>query len=466
MLRLSNVTLKSDFTFASKAKSASGYQGDNSITVYNQFGTVTNATFTAGTSYNVTGFVINYNGTLEVQPLKIEASPTVTAPTAPSVTGSAFASGSQYYLYNTGAYKFLNKGNDYGTRASLADDGILCIVNAVTGGYNIVTNVKKTGNMLFMAGTDAAYMDNTSNAVWVITAVAGTDQYTIQSASTNSFTTADTYLGWNGTGTIVYPNLAATQSINWKFVTAANYAAAQTASQLAIAKTSLFNKIVEAEAAYVDVTEAVALLNSTTATAADLNNEITTLNAAILAAQVEGATKENPVNVTSSAVINADCESGTTGWTHTGFGNNFGQIAITNTYFTNHGIEVWAPAGTSNTGGISQAISNLPNGVYSLTMSAYGTDQSRAATETGSIVVFGNNQSTPIKPFLSFTNDNDAKASAASYTVNNIVVTDGKLTIGIKCTGSNVNWYAFDNVVFNYVELSMLTISSHWSTLS
>lgn len=447
-VKLSNVTLKSDYTFASKTKSTLVYQGDNSTTVFNQFGTLSGA-FTAG-QYDVTGFVTNYKGTLEIQPLTMTAVPTITAPAGPSVTGATFVSGSKYYLLNTGDYYFLNKGNDWGTRASLAEDGILCTVNAVTGGYNIVTNVNNTGNKLFMAGTDAAYMDNVTNAVWVITPVSGTDQYTIQSASTNAYTTADTYLGWNGTGTIVYPNLQSTQYINWKFVAEADYTTAKAAIQLATAKTTLYNKIVEAEAVYVDVTDAVALLSSATATAADMNNEVTTLNAAIWAAKVQGATKENPVSLTG-AVINADCESGTTGWTHTGFGNNFGQIAITNTYFTNHGIEVWAPSGTSNTGGVSQTINNLPNGVYSLTLSAYGTDQSGATTESGSFVAFGNTQSTPIVPFLSFTNDNDAKASAASYTVNDIVVTNGTLTLGLKCTNSNVNWYAFDNVVLNYV---------------
>jgi hypothetical protein len=126
--------------------------------------------------------------------------------------------------------------------------------------------------------------------------------------------------------------------------------------------------------------------------------------------------------------------------------NHQGKSITANSYQTSMVLEMWAAKGTAWTSSVvHDAITGLPNGIYKITAGIFAIDQSKG-TDTGSIVLFGNNKSAAIS--VTATSETDATdiATAKLYTVTDILVKDGTLTLGVKETASNANWYALDNV--------------------
>ncbi|VBB48374.1 exported hypothetical protein [uncultured Paludibacter sp.] len=131
----------------------------------------------------------------------------------------------------------------------------------------------------------------------------------------------------------------------------------------------------------------------------------------------------------TTAILNPNFESGFTSWTNNGMATqtntSFNPYKSGNTY-----IEKWtsAPGPLANCG-VTQIISGLPNGLYSLTASAQTIQQSDGSNPGGAYIV-GNKDS------IEVTSPND-------YSLE-VKVTDGTLKLGFNSYTTG-NWVAADN---------------------
>lgn len=168
-------------------------------------------------------------------------------------------------------------------------------------------------------------------------------------------------------------------------------------------------------------------------TAEELNAAYSTLETARQTYVVNAVPAEGyPFDLTFK-VVNPYFDNGTTGWvSNTGAQNN--KIAnnqsgdITGSFYEN-----WN--GSSYTGTIEQTITNLPNGVYSVTIAAFRDQLIDGASEQDAVYVFGNDQSTLV-----------TATTGTYYTVENVKVFDGTLRLGIESTVANYKWMGIDNV--------------------
>ncbi len=136
--------------------------------------------------------------------------------------GAAIENGKTYYLYNTKAQAFLTGGNDWGTRASLGQDGLPFVAEGGNGVYALNGVVSNGGNSHYL-GT-GGYID-ASPANLTLTEVA-TGVYTI---------------GWDGGNyyasqegsTVVATVKAVNDACYWQFLTADDVKAQMTAATAA-----------------------------------------------------------------------------------------------------------------------------------------------------------------------------------------------------------------------------------------
>lgn len=143
-------------------------------------------------------------------------------------------------------------------------------------------------------------------------------------------------------------------------------------------------------------------------------------------------TEGHPFDLTFK-VVNPNFDNGTTnGWTSTtGASNN--KIANNQSGdITGYFYENWSAS--SYVGTIEQTITNLPNGVYSVTIAAFRQD-AVTGVDQDVVYVFGNDKSTLV-----------TATTGTYYTVENVNVIDGTLTIGIESKVANYKWMGLDNV--------------------
>ncbi len=91
---------------------------------------------------------------------------------------------------------------------------------------------------------------------------------------------------------------------------------------------------------------------------------------------------------------------------------------------------------------IYQAVTDVPNGVYTLSCAAFAVYEeanSSSQDKTG-VVFYANGVETAVPITWSTPN-------SQIYTVENVRVTDGTLEVGLKATGAYCNWLVIDNVV-------------------
>lgn len=197
---------------------------------------------------------------------------------------------------------------------------------------------------------------------------------------------------------------------------------------------------------YEQTADAVAL-DSLTAAVGIVDNAIETYKYSTL------ATKDNPADYTF-AIANADAELASAknipGWTLTPAEiGNWGSKAVDNEVLTGQSIEAWNAQGSTYNVSITQAISNLPNGIYSLSVGAFAADQANKEN-TGSIYFFANSKKVDIEVSNPAGTDEEVVNAAQVYTIENIVVNDGTLQIGMQEEACNANWFGFDNVHLTY----------------
>lgn len=189
------------------------------------------------------------------------------------------------------------------------------------------------------------------------------------------------------------------------------------------------------------INEAQTYLSSNSIT--EVEQATTNLRAAITAYNYANASSSTPLDLTSF-IVNPSFESFFDGWT------NNGMSTINSSVFPNKDgdliIEKWVSRGQQIPDvGVQQEINDLPNGFYSLTITAGNIQQ----TGAGSIV---NNTTEPQTGAFLFANDN--KTNIVSNTIEDhtvdFFVTDGTITLGIKAENATGNWLSCDNFILEY----------------
>jgi len=95
-------------------------------------------------------------------------------------------------------------------------------------------------------------------------------------------------------------------------------------------------------------------------------------------------------------------------------------------------VEQWSASANANTGTlVTQTVKGLPNGQYTVELYAFASGGSNGATDK--VSVYANGQKTPVT----------VGATNYAYTINNVIVSDGTLTMSInKEAGNNTtNWH-------------------------
>ncbi|MGC3976883.1 MAG: T9SS type A sorting domain-containing protein [Paludibacteraceae bacterium] len=135
--------------------------------------------------------------------------------------------------------------------------------------------------------------------------------------------------------------------------------------------------------------------------------------------------------VYTSAIINPSFESGFTGWT------NNGMATQTNTEFAPKEsvsyIEKWTSTTTLPLAacGVTQVVTGLPNGTYTLTAGGQAILQGTPVTYPGGAYIVANKDSVEV-------------TEPKDYSVN-VIVTDGTLKVGFHSYTITSNWVAADN---------------------
>lgn len=210
------------------------------------------------------------------------------------------------------------------------------------------------------------------------------------------------------------------------------------------------------------ITAASALLTSTVE--ADILNASATLQTAMdnykiatLLETAKTATQEAPVDVTG-LLVNPSFEDGLIGWTNSLFAlQSNAWPKKTGTYFT----EKWITSSATTVQGVANAsISQtlkmaVPNGKYKLTATAQGLQQAFTpplATSPTGVSLFGNLASIEV-------------GDSAIYTLDNIIVVDKTLTIGLKTVSATANWVAADNFQLFYQGVDLNALATTLSGL-
>lgn len=353
---------------------------------------------------------------------------------SPSYKGEVPVSGTTYYVYNIGLNGFLNRGAWWGTQACITSKPIQngsALVNKWTmvnpsgsswtfqynnNGTNVVANyLFDTG-----AGTDV-FTDGSSNNSFTITEVESTDHiFSIQSPLN-----ATKYIGGEsatestnkGIANVVRPSRTTLDNYSkWKFVSQANYNLFQAKVLLDRYMTYAKNK------GGIDLTNYITTYNSDVI--ADINTANTNLLAALGRSSITVPNYSLEGNYTSwSAAFSTNNNTNTKGWSKTG------------TYYGERWITSSSNLATTN---FNQTISNLASGYYSLSVDAHAIKELGSNPLKSGVFLFADDKKTEI-------------SSGGEYIVDNILVTDGNINIGMSWEGTvAVNWTAYDNFKLYY----------------
>ena len=282
-------------------------------------------------------------------------------------TAAQFEVGKYYVIYNLGAQKYFSQGNNWGTRASVSDNpilvrfsypnGILPSENTLLLNDYCIKN--KAWKLAFFDSETYMYVDRGSQANYFWQVVSqGDNVYRLQASPTNPSLNPKAYPGYVGQDPKVEVNNSNNTSINlentyplspfmqtgnidWVFyevTQGAEYAQELTAYETALNaytfSSALKTQIEAAEAEGIDVAEAVAVYNNLYATAEDIDNATVALMTARLQQEAEGASLENPVDLTAQMLVNPTYDSNaTTGWSGSSPGYGSGAAEFFNTTF-------------------------------------------------------------------------------------------------------------------------------------
>ncbi|PMD90677.1 hypothetical protein BWI97_22060 [Siphonobacter sp. BAB-5405] len=163
---------------------------------------------------------------------------------------------------------------------------------------------------------------------------------------------------------------------------------------------------------------------------------------------VNDAPKANPVDVTAR-IVNPSFESSFTGWTNQGLytqtNADFNPQKAGNTY-----AERWVGGPPLPNVSLSQKITGLPNGQYTLVVGAQNITQNPDTGQPGGFV-FANNAQTEV-------------GARGEYSVDFLVI-DSTAVIGFKTENSRGNWMACDNFRLHYKGAATELMNARLQTL-
>ncbi len=394
--------------------------------------------------------------------------------TEPTPQYSEPVSKQSYYLYNAASGRFLNAGNDWGTHATLATEGLEILVTDsvdaegtklgwtlfVLTPYKGSDGAQKENKYVFAESATGMYMDmGTQGRNFFNFFANGDGTYKWQTTLVDGWgdvaaegVYATKYVGWDGvrgddgsiTDTHVRPLLDETDAIAglaWGFVAPEAYPAF-------VARKALYETYLLAAAVpSVNTADAAAVYNNPAATADELNAANETLAAAIRQAKFDAASPENPIELTEM-IVNADCAS-STGWTGAvqdggAKPNSFAFQGSTQTNsetglsFTAF-LENWtASSGALPDKMMYQVIKDVPMGKYRLEADAIATRQNNDGLEVSGVYLFADGGA------MAKTACHTGNGAPEHFTVDFTVLNDS-ITIGFMTEGTDANWVGVDN---------------------
>ena len=367
---------------------------------------------------------------------------------APSYYGSVPVSGSTYYLLNVGTKGFLNRGGNYGTQAvvsawpsvNAAPTNVVkwTAVNKSGSTWSFQYNVASTNianQFLYASNPSSAdgsvFTDNSTNNTWNLVQTDTVNHlFTIQVVNTYGGYVSSQYLGALSTAestnkgmanTVKYNQSSLSTNSKWKFISISDY-------NLFTAKVLLdrYMRIAKTRGD-IDLTSYVVTYNN--GITADIN---------VAAVALLGALSRKDV---STSLTNASFEvSGLTSWSNSG--NFVSQSNVPGQGWSKNGTyycEKWTSSNSNlGAGSISQTVGGLANGIYSVVVSAHAVQQ-------------GGSNPLHTGAFLTAGSSSVEVSQGGEYTIDNLVVSNGVLTLGYSLTGSIAcNWTGFDNFRLYY----------------
>ncbi len=178
------------------------------------------------------------------------------------------------------------------------------------------------------------------------------------------------------------------------------------------------------------------------ASADEINAAYDTLYIAYLAAACTSATDSNPVDLTSTVIINADCAA-TTGWE--GIGANGSAFAYGSATYTNGEVTIskfledWKNNAHLPNAKLSQRIVSLPIGKYKLEADLIASWQNDGAQVVTGVSLFADGGK--IQRTACYTQSEKPEHFSVTFYVYSV----GATTIGVEIENCNANWVAVDN---------------------
>lgn len=368
--------------------------------------------------------------------------------------------GGSFYLYNVDAGRFMNRGNDWGTRGSALETGEVIKMEVVSEGvYRLRTN---NGSQGVFRADNGIWMDGggtTSGSTiyeWVLTQLSdGFYTLTPQGQTEALGMWAD-----SPENTRIDARFSATRNddapVRWAFITADQYNAAQATVNAAINARAELRPYIICARAMGFTSDEVNAFYDITSTAATLQAALNTLPSKLLAYALENGTEENPMDL-SFLIKNRYC-AGTTNWNASGASwatNNWNFQATDNACVWGVYLERWvASANALSDTELSQNLSGLPVGGYILQVDAVAARQDGNGTTITGTQVFA-------EAYESTSTDISTPDERPLTWKTTFVTIDGNAKVGFKQASTNANWVAFDNfkLYFVGVTLDVLKIS-------
>lgn len=282
-----------------------------------------------------------------------------------------------YYLFNTKARLFFAGANDWNTRASVADHGykvkfVTDLMETFPGALEFTDSVEtqKAWKSTFSAADGLAiWVDNATETYrfWeVVEQPNGTyrisNNYLASSSDDVKATVDGKFLGWRGSDAdtrLYFVDPAAEGAgVDWAFVTEETYKAwveAWTSMKDQFnAAAGLLTWIKTAEEKSIDVSDEKAIYANEDATVEALNAAVESIQAKIKNQLANGATVDNPADMTASVNNPGFADGKKTGWNGTdpAFGEGAAEF-----YQKNYDIY--------------QTLKGMPNGVYGVSVQAF-----------------------------------------------------------------------------------------------
>lgn len=351
--------------------------------------------------------------------------------TTPQIKSADPVNGSKYKVLNVGSGKYLAMGKawfSWATTAILSDNGIDFTMTADGSNWKFirtgVQGVFTSGNGI--AG-DAMHVDNTANTYGITKMPNG--YYHIHDAGGNGESTCWGYKSdFHAAGVVAHADATAEGWMcDWAFLDDNSF-------KLFDAQYQLYNALNQAKNESVNTDAAVAVYNNSSATVEELIAACATLKNDIFENRINGASPDNPVDITDLVVVNPSFETGNTdGWSYEASNDHGAKENSNATYTINNAdgkyvFNIW-----SSGNAISQKIDNLPNGSYKLKVliATDGGQKVQINANDASLQIDAVDKGTGVDGEVSFS------------------VLDGTATIGAE--GVNKYWYKVDNFRLFYM---------------